>query len=455
MKRDLDVIKQYVELYRASHDMLCAHSAPVMNTLREQAYHALETQGLPTRKVEAYRYTDIPALFAPDYGLNLRRLNMQTNPRDAYRCEVPGLKTQLFYIINDQLWENVEEESGKVIETDSRVRVCSLRDAAMNDSAFVKSFYGKLASVEADAVNAVNTMLAQDGLLIHIPSHCEVDETIQIINLLRGDVDLMVNRRVLIIIEAGAKASLLFCDHHVNDHTFLTTQVMEVYVGEGASLDIYDMEETHADNHRVSNCYVSQAADSRVRHHVITLTGGTTRNHNEVIMQGEGAECVMNGCVIADRQQHVDNHTLIRHEVAHCHSEELYKYVLDEQATGAFAGRILVSEEAQQTDARMTNQNLLTNHEARMYTQPELEIYADDVKCAHGSTVGQLNDAALFYMRQRGIPLKEARLLLEQAFINEVVDRIPLLPLRERLRLLVEKRFRGELNKCTTCRVCR
>ena len=151
----------------------------------------------------------------------------------------------------------------------------------------------------------------------------------------------------------------------------------------------------------------------------------------------------------------MDNNTLIDHRVPRCTSNELYKYVLDGQATGAFAGRVLVRHGAQKTVSQETNQNLCATREARMYTQPMLEIYADDVKCAHGSTVGQLNDAALFYMRQRGIPLKEAKLLLEFAFINEVIDHMQLAPLRDRLHYLVEKRFRGELSKCEGCKLCK
>jgi len=158
---------------------------------------------------------------------------------------------------------------------------------------------------------------------------------------------------------------------------------------------------------------------------------------------------------VSDKNQHVDNNTLITHRAPSCTSSELYKYVLDEKAVGAFAGRVLVEHGAQKTVSEMRNQNICAAREARMYTQPMLEIYADDVKCSHGSTVGQLNDAALFYMRQRGISEREARLLLEQAFVGEVLDQIALTPLRDRLRYLVEKRFRGELSKCKGCKLCK
>jgi Fe-S cluster assembly protein SufD len=259
----------------------------------------------------------------------------------------------------------------------------------------------------------------------------------------------------MIVLEEGAEAKFLFCDHAADDRHFLATQVIEAYVGPNASLDLYCLEETHYKNVRVSNVYIDQQRDSRVNHNVITLHNGITRNRLDLTLSGSGAECGCYGCVIADKQQHVDNNTLITHRVPHCTSNQLYKYVLDEQSTGAFAGRVLVEQDAQKTVSQMTNQNLTATPEARMYSQPMLEIYADDVKCSHGSTVGQLNDAALFYMQQRGVTLHEARLLLQNAFINEVIDKMQLLPLRDRLHYLVEKRFRGELNKCTGCQLCK
>ena len=225
-------------------------------------------------------------------------------------------------------------------------------------------------------------------------------------------------------------------------------------MGENAGLDLYCLEETHAKNVRVSNVYIEQQAHSRVNHNVITLHNGVTRNKLDLVFKGEGAECWCNGCVIADKEQRVDNNTLIDHRVGCCDSHELYKYVLDDKAVGAFAGLVLVRKDAQKTTSQETNQNLCMTRTAHMYTQPMLEIYADDVKCAHGSTVGQLNDAALFYMQQRGIDQHEAKLLLEFAFVGEVIDQIKLEPLRERLHHLVEKRFRGELNKCEGCRMC-
>ena len=437
--------QQYIDLYRECRQMICGHSSDVMNAARDEAFGRFKEGGFPTKKVERYKYTDIAKLFEPDYGLNLNRLQIPVDPYQTFSCDVPNLSTSLYFVVNDQFYAQALPSA----HLPEGVVIGSLKDFATT------GHYNRLAGKDGDAVTDLNTMLAQDGLYVYVPRGVKVDRAVQVINILRSDVDLMVNRRVLIVVEEGAEVKLLFCDHAADDRHFLATQVIEAFVGENAQLDLYCLEETHAKNVRVSNVYIDQQRDSRVTHNVITLHNGVTRNKLDLTLSGEGAECQCCGCVIADKQQHVDNNTLITHRATHCTSNELYKYVLDDKATGAFAGRVLVEHGAQKTTSQMTNQNLTATKEARMYTQPMLEIYADDVKCAHGSTVGQLNDAALFYMRQRGISLQEAKLLLQNAFINEVIDKMQLEPLRDRLHYLIEKRFRGELNKCEGCMLCK
>ena len=447
--------QQYIELYEQARQMIFDHAPEAMNAVRDEAFELFRRQGFPSKKVERYKYTDIQKLFEPDYGVNLGRIQIPVDPYEAFRCDVPNLSTSLYFVVNDMFYHD-DKPKGHLPEGVIIGSLCDYPD-------IVSRYYSKLAKTDEDAITALNTMLAQDGMLVYIPRNVKVDRAIQVINILKATPsnaqrvvpDLMMNRRVLIIIEEGAEVKMLFCDHAADDKNFLATQVIEAYVGEKASLDLYCLEETHAKNVRVSNVYIDLQGNSRVNHNVITLHNGITRNKLDLTFSGEGAECQCYGCVIADKQQHVDNNTLIMHKVPHCISNELYKYVLDDEATGAFAGRVLVEHGAQKTSSQMTNQNLTATKQARMYTQPMLEIYADDVKCAHGSTVGQLNDAALFYMRQRGISLAEAKLLLQNAFINEVIDKMQLEPLRDRLHHLVEKRFRGELNKCEGCKLCK
>lgn len=443
--------KQYIDLYNQCKGMINKHAPQVLNDLRDKAFDDFCRQGFPSKKVERYKYTDMQKIFEPNYGLNLNRLEIPVNPYDVFKCDVPNLSTSLYFVVNDSFYDKMLPKCSLA----EGVIVGSLSKVAAEHPELVAKYYGKIANTGEDAVTALNTMLSQDGLMVYVPKNVKVEKAIQVINILRSDVDLMVNRRVLIVMEQGSEAKFLFCDHAADDRNFLATQVIEAFVGENAKLDLYCLEETHYKNTRVSNVYIEQQANSVVNHNVITLHNGVTRNRLDLVFKGEGAECFANGCVIGDKSQHIDNNTLIDHQVGHCTSHQLYKYVLGDEAVGAFAGRILVRKDAQKTSSNEINQNLCTTKKARMFTQPMLEIYADDVKCSHGSTVGQLNDAAMFYMRQRGISEKEAKLLLEFAFVNEVVDQIQLEPLKERLRYLVEKRFRGELNKCEGCKLCK
>ena len=442
---------QYLTLYRECRELIAHHSCDVMNALRDEAYSHLEQSGFPTKRVEDYKYTDVEALFAPDYGLNIGRLDIPVNPYDVFKCDVPNMSTSLYFMVNDTFYNRALPKA----TLPDGVILGSLKELSTQHPELVAKHYGQLARTEEDAVTALNTLLAQDGLFVYVPKGVVVEKPIQLVNILRADVNFMANRRVLIIVEDNAQARILACDHTTDEVDFLATQVIEVFVGRGASFELYELEESTPRTTRMSNLYVQQGADSRVHINDITLVGGTTRNTTRVSLAGRGAHIGLCGMAIADKQQHVDNHTFIDHAVSDCTSHELYKYVLDDEATGAFAGKVLVREGAQHTDSQQTNRNLCLTRQARMYTQPQLEIYADDVKCSHGATVGQLNEDALFYMQQRGISFVEARQLLMRAFVGEVIDGVGLEALRDRLHHLVEKRFRGELGKCGDCTVCK
>ena len=443
--------KQYIDLYNETQGMIKQHSCDVLNKVRDKAFEDFKRQGFPTKKMERYKYTDISKLFAPDYGLNLQRLKMPINPYEEFKCDVPDLNTSLYFVVNDQFYTDQLPKP----QLNDGIVVDSFSNALKTHSEIITKHYAKLADTAKDALTAFNTMLAQDGLFVYVPKDVKADRTIQVINILRSDVNLMLNRRILIVLEDGAELSMLFCDDSADDRKFLATQVIEAYVGNNAKLELNCLEETHLKNVRISNVYIDQQKNSRVSHNIITLHNGVTRNKLDLTFSGEGSECFLNGCVVADKHQHVDNNTVINHSVGNCTSNQLYKYVLDDHAVGAFAGLVYVAKDAQKTLSHEVNQNLCASSTAHMYTQPMLEIYADDVQCNHGSTVGQLNDAALFYMQQRGIDKREAKLLLEFAFVNEVIDKMELVPLRDRLHHLVEKRFRGELDKCRGCQLCK
>ena len=443
--------QQYIDLFSQTEAMICRHSAEVLNAPRAVAFADFERLGFPTRKQEKYKYTDISKFFEPDYGLNLNRLDMPVNPYEVFKCDVPNMSTALYFVVNDAFYNKALPKT----HLPEGVLLGSLKELAEQHPALVKKYYGKLADTSKDGVTAFNTAFAQDGFMLYVPKGVVVDKPVQLVNILRADVNFMVNRRILVVLEEGAQARLLICDHAMDNVNFLSTQVIEVFAEENTTFDLYELEETHTSTVRISNLYVNQEANSNVLLNGMTLHNGTTRNTTEVTLSGRGAEVNLCGMAIADKNEQVDNHTSIDHKVSDCTSNELFKYVLDDQAVGAFAGKVLVREGAQHTSSQQTNRNLCATREARMYTQPQLEIYADDVKCSHGATVGQLDENALFYMQQRGISLKEARLLLMFAFVNEVIDHIRMDVLKDRLHLLVEKRFRGELNKCQGCAICK
>ena len=443
--------QQYIDLFAQCEDLVCRESSGVMNAPRAAALADFERLGFPSSRAEDYRYTDVSRSFAPDYGMNLKRVKIPVNPQDVFHCDVPNLSTSLYFVVNDSFYHQALPKA----HLPEGVYAGSLKDFSDERPEVAARYYGKLATSSKNGIVALNTMFAQDGFVVYVPQGVVVERPIQLVNIFRSDVDLMASRRVLVIMEPRSEAKLLVCDHSIDTVRFLANQVIEVFVGEGASFDYYDLEESSDTTTRFSSLFVKQEAESNVVINGITLTNGLTRNDYQVELLGERAETTLCGMSILDKEQHVDTYTHITHAVPRCKSNELFKNVLNDQAVGAFSGRILVKEGADKTEAYQSNRNLCATREARMYSKPQLEIYADDVKCSHGMTTGQLDEEAIFYMRSRGISLDEARMLLSVAFTSDVIDHVRVEALRDRLHRLVEKRFRGELAKCAGCRICK
>ncbi|MBR5204726.1 MAG: SufD family Fe-S cluster assembly protein, partial [Bacteroidaceae bacterium] len=356
--------QQYIDLFSQCEAMICRHSTEVMNAPRAKAFADFESLGFPTPKEEKYKYTDAAKLFAPDYGLNLNRLDIPVNPYEVFKCDVPNMSTALYFVVNDTFYNEERRMKNDELNKDSSFRrkatilhsslpegvlLGSLKDLATEHPELVKKYYGKLADTSKDGITAFNTTFAQDGFMLYVPKGVVVDKPIQLVNILRADVDFMVNRRVLVVLEDGAQARMLVCDHAMDDVNFLSTQVVEVFVGENAVFDFYELEETHNSTVRFSNMYVHQEASSNVLLNGMTLHNGTTRNTTEVTLNGRGAEINLCGMAIADKNEHVDNHTVIDHKASDCTSNELFKYVLDDQSVGAFSGLVLVRPGAQRT----------------------------------------------------------------------------------------------------------
>lgn len=444
--------QNYIDLFSQNRSLIDGGSAGAMNALRQRALDCLVRSGLPHKGLEEYLHTDVVEWFKPDWGMNLARLDMPVDFAQAFKCSVPNLSTQLYFLANDTF---ASSQTASKNPLPQGVIAGSLKEAATEHPELVSQFYGKLADMEKQGIAAINTLFAQDGFLLYVPDGVIIEKPLQLVTLLSSKVDLMVNRRILVVLGRGAQAKLLLCDHALSANQYLTTQIVEVFAGQDSILELYDLEETHYANRRISELYVNQEAGSSVEVDYVTLHNGQTRNSVFSTFAGRGSRLCLNGIATIDKEQHVDNMTFVDHRAQECTSNELFKYVLDDSASGVFAGKVLVRHGAQHTESQQTNRNICLTRQARMFTQPQLEIYADDVKCSHGATVGQLDDKAMFYMRQRGIPEAEARMMLMQAFVGEVIGRVSLEPLRNRLNRLVEKRFRGELTQCEGCRACR
>ncbi|MBP3299312.1 MAG: SufD family Fe-S cluster assembly protein [Muribaculaceae bacterium] len=442
-------LSQYIELYEAEGSLIDAGGAPALNAWRDRAAETLRAVKLPAKGSENYEQTDLPALLAPDYGLNLGRRSLDINPAETFSCRVPNLSTALFFLRGDSFGATANSCN----QLPEGITVCSLRHAALTQPELVERYYGRLAPLDNPLV-ALNTMLAQDGLFIHVAAGVKVEKPLQLVAILGDKIPMMAVRRLLIVLEPGAEACLLCCDHTQGEQTpCLNLQTTEIFCGHDSRFDIYELEESSRLTTRLGSLYASLDERANLLVDGITLFNGVTRNETYVTLRGRGAELRLLGMGIEDEDRRLDNYTLIRHETGGCTSHELFKYVVDDRSVGAFTGRIYVAPDAQKTEAYQANRNLVASPDARMFSKPQLEIYADDVKCSHGTAIGQLDPMQIFYMRTRGLSESTAKTLLRQAFMADVIEPVRLGVLRDRLRHLVDMRLAGD-SPASDCAAC-
>lgn len=440
-------LTQYIDLVNANRQLLDGNSFGAMNALRCKALDSLTHAELPALHSEGNVFTSPELIFAPDYGLNLGRLPFQADVAEAFRCDVPNLSTLLGVVVNDSFHPSAALEKN----LPEGVEFCSLRKAAGLHPELINSSLGSVASFTS-VTTALNTLLAQDGVFVHIGKNVKLTKPLQLVNIFNAQMPMMGVRRVLIVAEKGSEASLLVCDHtQTREQQFLGSTVIEMILEDDASFSLYDIESATPNTSRHTDLYVKQQDSSELTLGCFTLSGGVTRNNINVTVEGEHCDTKIYGMAIAGGEQIVDNNVRLTHNAPHSSSSQLFKYVLDDNARGAFEGRILVNEGAVSTEAYQTNRNVLASDSARMHTEPQLEIYCDDVKCSHGASSGQLDAEALFYMRTRGIPEHEARVMLMQAFMTDIIDSINMESLRQRMHLLVERRFNGDGASCAEC----
>ncbi len=440
----MSALNQYLELYSQHRELVDSNSARLLNALRPAAYNMLKGMTLPKGGSDNYENCDLEEMLAPDYGINIANVPIDVNPAATFSCDVPTLSRSLSMLINDTYTSTSTAEENGVV-------VCSLREAARNYPEIVSTYYSKAAQL-SNPVVALDTLLAQDGYFLYVKRGTRLGHPLQLVNILENGQPLMAVRRLLIIIEDEAEARLLVCDHTQNPEIdFLSLETVEIFVGKNAIFDYYSLEESSQKTNRISSLYLTQQEGSNVTIDGLTLFNGTTRNEYFCRFEGENALLNLYGLAIEDEKRRLSTYTKISHLKPHCKSEELFKYTADDNASASFTGRIYVDYGAVGTEAYQANRNIVGSDTASVTSRPELEIYNDDVKCSHGCAIGRLDQMQLFYMRTRGLSEDTARLLLKQAFMSDVIDKIGIPKLRDKLHMMVERRFAGERSACRNC----
>jgi Fe-S cluster assembly protein SufD len=442
-----EISSKYSDLYLENIGKITDISSPYINSFREEAIDKYRELGIPTRKNEAYKYTNLDPFFNHDYRNYFMPVPTDFLKAEEFRCDIQDLDTHGFVLLNG-FYPTIND---KLRQLPTGVWIGSLNEAAGKFGDLIRKHYGKYAKSNTDGLVHLNTAMASDGVFIYVPRGVAIGKPIQIVDLVHSDEDMFNQHRNLIIVEENAEISLIVCDHAMTPQKFLTNAVTEIYVGENSHFDIIRVQNEHNNACKITHTFIHQEKNSTASSNNITLHGGLIRNSTYHYLAGEGAQSISNGLYLTDKWQHVDNFVNVEHAAPNCTSNQLFKGVLDDMSTGAFNGRIFVKPDAQGTVAYQRNNNILMTDDAKMDTKPQLEIYADDVKCSHGATIGQIDENALFYLRSRGIDKREARLMLMFGFAHEVIQNIRIEPLRERMDNLVMQRLKGELSRCASC----
>lgn len=421
------------ELFEAGAGKLQDWLRPV----RKAAIASFAEQGFPTLRHEEWRFTNIAPIVSTVFeratgdGASVERSELS-----AYRF---GETDANLYVIINGRFDAVLSARGA--RTDG-VTVCSLAQAMSSHRQQVESHLGRHASVRDNAFAALNTAFSEDGIFVHVPRNTVSKEPIHLLFVTTPAADAVVTHpRVLVVAEENSQATIIETYAGLGETKYLTNTVAEFVLGENAIVDHYKIERESDAAFHMATRQMQLARSSNMSSHTLSFGGGLVRNDVGAHFGGEGGNCMLNGLYVQRGEQHVDNHLRVDHAKPHCNSWEYYKGILDDESRAVFTGRIIVREGAQKTDAKQSNANLLLSNNALVDTKPQLEILADDVKCTHGATVGQLNDEAIFYLRTRGVSQDAARSLLIYAFAGESIGQIRVAPLRDRLQELLAARL--------------
>lgn len=441
-------LKQKLErLFIENREQISSHDHAGIGNTRDVAMKLFSREGFPHRKMEDWQNTDLSETLKKDYATMFSPGHGDLSIDQVFKCNIHELETEQISLLNG--WYI---DTKKPIEKhDNGVIAGSLAAAMEEYPEIFETHYGKYADQSKDGFHALNLAFAQDGFFIYVPDNVVVDKPMQMVSIINWEHELFIQTRNLVILGRNSSMTMVHCDDSTNEKAMFKNAVTEVFLDEGARLEHYKLQNLNNQSTLINNTWFRQMKGSSLKSNAITLNGGLIRNYTHSVLGGEGASAEVYGVYLMDRKQHVNNQVFIDHAKPNCYSNELFKGILDEEASAAFNGHIMVRKDAQKTNAYQNNKNILLTDTAKAHAKPFLEIYADDVKCSHGATVGQLDTEAMFYLRQRGICEANARLLLMYAFAGEVINKIGIEALKLRVDDMVKKRLKGELHICDTC----
>lgn len=430
--------EQYLSYFERFEKSLNGEASTRLHAIRKAAIAKFAELGFPTTKNEEWRYTDVSPIANGSFVPSVTHTRSKVTPQELERFSFGHPEWIRIVCINGQF----SKELSSITDLPAGVRISSLAEAIKQYPDLVEQHLAKYARYDENAFVALSTAFLSDGVFMYVPARTVVEKPIHLMMLSAGsEGEILSHPRNLIIAEESSQIAFIETYGSLVDTPYWTNTVTEIVLAKNAVVE-HDRLQLESDNaFHIGTLHVHQDRDSSFTSNAITFGGRLVRNNITATLAGEGAEATLNGLYLGIGKQHIDNHTCIDHAKPHCPSHELYKGILAEQAKGVFNGKILVRKDAQKTDAKQTNKNLILSNEASIDTKPQLEIFANDVKCTHGATIGQLDDEALFYLRSRGVSMNKARDILIYAFASDVIDRIKVEPLREHIHSILHKRL--------------
>ncbi|WP_179344504.1 Fe-S cluster assembly protein SufD [Winogradskyella ursingii] len=429
----MDLKEKLVSSFMVFEDNVDVHS-PV-HDIRTEAIKNFEAQGFPTKKQEAWKYTSLNSILKHDYSVF---------PKNENALEFKDIKKYFIHDIDAYKIVFIDGKYSSYLSqtTHEGIDVCLMSSALSKPKyrPIIENYFNKIAP--KDGLSSLNTAFSAEGAYIHIPKNKLVDKPIQIIHFSTGnEAALMLQPRNLVVVDENSHVQIIERHQSLTDNPVLTNSVTEIFADRRAIVDYYKIQNDRQTASLIDNTFVNQKDESIAKVHTFSFGGKLTRNNLNFYQNGERIDSTMKGITIIGDKQHVDHNTLVHHIEPNCESHQDYKGIFNDNSTGVFNGKVVVEKEAQKTNAFQANNNILINDKATINTKPQLEIFADDVKCSHGCTIGQLDESAMFYLRSRGIPEKEARALLMFAFSNNVLDSVTIPEIKQRITKIIANKL--------------